>query len=72
MITRSAAISVRRGMFRSFVPLVFRLDTRGKFDPPPLFLLLFYLFVYVLGALAFFIVPSPLLELKNLNSLMSN
>lgn len=60
----SPAISLRRGILREFLLFVFRPDTLSRFDSLIGSSFSFCSCVYVIPALAFFIVFSPLLELN--------
>ena len=60
----SPAISLRRGILREFLLFFFRPDTLSRFDSLIGSSFSFCSCVYVIPALAFFIVFSPLLELN--------
>lgn len=60
----SPTISLRRGILREFLRFVFRPDTLSRFDSLIGSSFSFCSCVYVIPALGFFIVFSPLLELN--------
>ena len=59
------ATGIRCDTFLEFVLFVSRPDTLSEFDPPPPFY-----YVFVIRHFAFFLVPTPLQELNNYNSLL--